>query len=98
MASTVEIPSYAEDVTVSATSTSISTSVSVVSKAVCAIGHDLESRGLTINVGKSSAMFITPGSSDCSEIHISFDSVKLNTVLSTKLLGVMIDNKLLWYA
>ena len=41
-------------------------------------------------------MFITPGFSDCSEIHISFDSVKLNTVLSTKLLGVMIDNKLLW--
>ena len=64
--------------------------------AVSAIGHDLEERGLSINIGKSYAMFIAPSSTDCFGVCISMDSFHLSTVSSARLLGVVIDNKLIW--
>ena len=75
---------------------SISVSPSSVSRAacnMCNIGYDLGNRGFAINVSKSSAMafLLTP-----SDVHVSFDSVTLDTESTANLLGVIIDNKFAW--
>ena len=96
--SSARVPSYADDLTVFSVNDSLLEAASAVSKAVGVVGNDLLSRGLDINVRKSSAMFLGPeiGLSSSDSLSISYNNVAIPTLKSTKLLGVFLDNRLTW--
>ena len=68
--------------------------MSVVSRAVTSIGQDLEHRGLNINVNKSCAMIISPSS--LQTVELTYNDIPLSVVSFTRLLMVLVNDKLRW--
>ena len=68
--------------------------ISVVSRAVTLIGQDFELRGLNINVNKSCGRIIGPSCLDT--VELTYNNISLPEVSYTRLLGVIVNEKLSW--
>ena len=68
------------------------------SEATDLVTDDLSLRDLFVNAGKSYAMFLGHGSGAAESLpEIRCKNFSLTPVAHTKLLGVVIDNKLNWF-
>ena len=93
----VQIPSFADDVTLHSVANSINEAVSEVTLAVSSVGCNLAERGLRINFKKSCAMALGKGSSADSFDGIKYDQdFIIPAVPCTKLLAIMVDIRLSW--
>ncbi len=94
----VEIPSYADDLTLYSIADNLQTAASAVSEATDLVTEDLSARDLMFNVSKSCAMFF--GRGDISAVDslsgLRCKKFMLSYVTHTKLLGVDIDHRLIW--
>ena len=86
----VEIPSYADDVTLYSIANSIQEAMAVAAKAALTVGQYLAHRGLLMNVQKSCAMLLGTHSADPCE-NLTWENFSIPIVRSTKLLGGIID-------
>lgn len=93
----VEMPSYADDLTLYSIANSLEAAASAVSEATDLVTDDLSSRDLFVNASKSCAMFLGRGSGAAESLsELRCKNFSLTPVTNTKLLGVVIDNKLNW--
>ena len=102
----VSVPSFAEDMTLYCSRTSLKSACSDFSTALITttISTELDSRGLKLNCGKTLAMLICPRSNGVSKIvagesslaNITCDGKKIPLVSNTRLLGRIVDSNLSW--
>ena len=95
----VSLPAFADDMSLYCWRKEMEYACSDVSKALTSISSELESRGLTVNCGKTVAMVIYPRSSKTSvvtSINITCGRTTIPLVDSTRVLGVIIDSNLSW--
>ena len=91
----VEIPSYADDVTLFSIANCLQEAMSSVSIAAFSIGQSLAERGLPINIKRSCAMLMGPRSAVSCK-NLMYKDFTVPTVRSAKFLGVVIDDHLSW--
>ena len=100
----VSLPSFADDMTLNCSRTSLKCACSDVSAALTTISTQLDSRGLKINCEKTLAMLICPRSNGFSKAvavesslaNITCDGKKIPLVSKTRLPGVIVDSNLSW--
>ena len=100
----VSLPSFADDMSLYCSRTSLKSACSDVSTALTTISTELDRRGLKINWEKTSAMLICPRSNGFSKAfagesslaNITCDGKKIPLVSNTRLLGVIVDSNLSW--
>ena len=100
----VSLPSFADDMSLYCSRTSLNGACSDVSTALTTISTELDRRGLKINCEKTSAMLICLRSNRFSEAiagesslaNITCDGKTIPLVSNTRLLGVIVDSNLSW--
>lgn len=95
-----KLPSFADDMTLYSSSSSLSAACDAVTRSLTVLVDTLTLRGLTVNMNKTSAMiFAPPGQENivnASTITVHGKTIRITH--STRLLGVIVDDKLSWAA
>ena len=90
------MPSYADDLTLYSIANSLGATASAVSEATDLVTDDSSPRHLFVNASKSCAMFLGRGSGAAESLpELRSKNFSLTPVTNPKLLGVVIDNKLI---
>ena len=94
-----KLPSFADDMTLYASSSSLSSVCDVVNASLQAVANKLDEQGLKVNAEKTVAMIFSPWKSNESTTdppRILLRNVAINFSSSARLLGVIIDDSLSW--
>ena len=93
-----KLPSFADDMTLYSSSTSLSAACESVGRSLAVVVDALTSRGLAVNLEKTVAMIFPPSprADDVGLSALHLHGMKIRVVSSTRVLGVILDDKLSW--
>jgi hypothetical protein len=87
---------FADDATLTYANYSLPTLINTVNSELASMSSWMIANKLSINVNKTNYMLFQNHSINPTNLLIKLDNITLNEVTSTKILGVIIDNKLNW--
>lgn len=87
---------FADDTTVYYSSTDIDDAIANINRDLESLTQWFRANKLSLNVNKTNYMIFTKTTTPTSNYSVTIGSEKLNAVVETKFLGMIIDNKLTW--